>query len=206
MIRSGFKKVIKYEKPNTEELNKLRSKKKLSKCCICKSLFEKRSMSHVACSDICAIEVARIKRIKKERIEAAADRKATKEKIEARKGLSYWEGRTERACNAFIRKRDENESCISCGVTNSTAWQAGHYVSVGANSTLRFNQENIHKQCVQCNMHKGSNAIAYRIGLVNKIGYEKVEALEAWHPPFKMTIEYCKELELYYKNKLKELK
>lgn len=54
-------------------------------------------------------------------------------------------------------------------------------------------------------MHLASNAIKYRIGLVQKIGLEAVEALEAWHPPVKMTIEYVQEVEATYKQKLKEL-
>lgn len=161
----------------------------------------------IECGAAIALEKLAKQKLKVARAERAVKRleKAeTKSKLEQHKPLEYWLKKTERACNEYIRARDPN-ICISCGVTDSSAWQAGHYVSVGANGTLRFNEDNIHKQCIQCNMFKGSNATAYRIGLIEKIGLERVEALEAWHTPIKMTRAACEELETYFRLKLKQL-
>ena len=179
-------------------------KLKTGKCRICKTEFQKRSMSHVVCSPECAGEVARIAREKKERLTAKIERAERKAKLEEYKPLTYFLKKAEAACNEYIRARDPNV-CISCGVTHSSAWQAGHYVSVGANKTLRYNEENIHKQCIQCNMFKGSNATEYRPRLIEKIGLERVEWLESWHSPVKMTREAALEVEAYYKAKLKQL-
>lgn len=163
------------------------------------------------CSIECGAAIA-LEKLARQKLKAAAanravkklERAADKAKLEQHKNLEYWLKKTERACNEFIRARDP-DICISCGVTHSSAWQAGHYVSVGANGTLRFNEDNIHKQCIYCNMFKGSNATEYRIRLLEKIGVARVEALEAWHPPVKMTREACEELEVYFKAKLRAL-
>lgn len=166
----------------------------------------------VWCSDDCAAHIAlerlakqKAKESRESRAAAKAQRMADKKKLEEHKPLAYFLNKAERACNAYIRARDP-DVCISCGVTHTTAWQAGHYVSVGANSTLRFHEDNIHKQCIQCNMHKASNALEYRPRLVNKIGLERVEWLESWHPPIKITREAAEEIEAYFKAKLAALK
>jgi hypothetical protein len=157
------------------------------------------------CSDDCALEIALAALAKKKAARAKAERAEDKKKLEQHKPLEYWLKKAETACNQYIRARDP-DVCISCGVTYSSAWQAGHYISVGANRTLRYHEDNIHKQCIQCNMHKASNATEYRIRLLEKIGLERVGWLESWHSPAKMTREAAEELEAMYKMKLKNLK
>ncbi len=200
--RSAFKSEPKPRKPRTR------------RCAVasCRKVFEKTQSFVSWCSHECGAIIGMKKLAKKrlqedraKRVAVKAERKADKEKLEAHKPLSYWEKIAERHCNAYIRARDP-DCCISCGVTQSSAWQAGHYVAVGANSTLRYHPDNIHKQCIKCNMFEGSNAIQYRIGLLAKIGVERVEWLEGWHSPVKMTAEAAKEIAEMYKLKLKELK
>lgn len=173
-------------------------------CSCCRVSFVPMTPMGRACSIDCAIKLAVKVREAVERKVARADRAATKVALEQHKPIAYWLAKVERVCNEYVRARDPN-ICISCGVTHSSAWQAGHYISVGANGTLRFNEDNIHKQCIQCNIFKGSNATAYRIGLLEKIGVARVEALEAWHPPVKMTRAACEELETHYRAKLRAL-
>jgi len=71
-------------------------------------------------------------------------------------------------------------------------WEAGHYISVGANNSLRFEPKNIHLQCHRCNFEFGGNHIMYRIGLEAKIGIEQVLWLESWHPTVKLSVEDIK--------------
>lgn len=118
----------------------------------------------------------------------------------------------QKAFNAYIRKRDKGQVCISCGnMPNFGAYvggsgiHAGHYLSCGAHPELRFEPLNCHVQCVNCNMHNSGNAVNYRVGLIKKIGLDKVEWLEGPHEPKKYTCEELKEIELRYKQKLKEL-
>lgn len=57
---------------------------------------------------------------------------------------------------------------------------AGHYKSAGHNGSIRFNEDNVHGQCVRCNLHLHGNEVNYREGLINKIGIDKVELLESF--------------------------
>lgn len=78
--------------------------------------------------------------------------------------------------NAYIRKRDQGERCISCGTQPMS--QAGHYYSGGHYPRLKFNEDNVHGQCLPCNYFKSGNLIEYRKNLVKKIGLERVEELD----------------------------
>ena len=49
----------------------------------------------------------------------------------------------------FIRERDKDKPCISCG--QYTTLQAGHFYSGGHYSALRFDEDNVHGQCLRCN-------------------------------------------------------
>lgn len=158
-----------------------------------------------ACSTGCAISLGRYKTLAAKEKAAKLERKETKAKIQALKGLSYWEGRAQHEVNKFIRIRDHGDPCISCDITYSTVWQAGHFKSVGAHPNLRYNDDNIHLQCVQCNHNLSGNVGPYRVRLIVKIGLERVEALEVWHPAVKSTVEQCQAIEAVYKAKTKKL-
>ena len=79
--------------------------------------------------------------------------------------------------NAFIRKRDAENGCISC--LTGEVDHAGHYLSAGHHGHLRFNEINANGQCLRCNNFLHGNLINYRIGLVNKYGEMKVLMLES---------------------------
>jgi len=181
----------------------------------CRNKFEPdpRHPFVVACCEGCKIILAKqhIQKIeaareRKARREAKAQRMADKEKLLQLQPLEYFHKLAEKACNAYIRARDANDPCISCQRTNAEKWDAGHYVAVGANRTLRYDEDNIHKQCSRpCNKDKGGNSIEYRKGLLRKIGITRVERLEGWHAPHKWTREELLEIQAYYKAKLKAL-
>lgn len=180
---------------------------KPKRCASCRCEFLPRSPMARACSPACALLLVVEERKKAERKRAMRDRAETKAKLIELEPLEYWLKRAEKACNAYIRKRDEGQGCISCGRHNAEVWNAGHFVSVGANRTLRFNEDNIHLQCARpCNKDKGGNIHEYRKGLLKKIGPERLAVLDGWHPPEKMTVEKAQGIEAHYKAKLKQLK
>lgn len=117
----------------------------------------------------------------------------------------HWRKKAQTAFNAFIRERDKDLPCISCGRFHSGSYDAGHYRSVGAARHLAFNEMNCHRQCVPCNQHKSGNAIEYRINLVRKIGVEAVEMLENDNDVVRHTLEDYKRIYRIYTDKLKEL-
>lgn len=107
-------------------------------------------------------------------------------------------------CNRYIRARDKGQVCISCQKPPRKV-QAGHYRSVGAQGALRFNESNIHLQCMYCNSHLSGNAIEYRIHLVEKLGVEMVEWLETDHPVKNYSIDELQEIKALYSEFAREL-
>lgn len=55
---------------------------------------------------------------------------------------------------------------------------AGHYYSAGHHPIVRFHPDNIHGQCVRCNLHLHGNVDKYRINLLKVIGKERLEHLD----------------------------
>lgn len=179
---------------------------KQKKCIICKELFTPYYTSaQRACGFACAEEVAKRKRLKDEAKQKQVERKNLKEAKLKIKPRSKWLAEAQAVFNKYIRLRDKDEPCISCGRFHQGQYHAGHYRSVGSSPELRYNELNCHKQCSVCNNYLSSNAVNYRIGLVRKIGIANVEALEGKHDPLKITIDEIKVIKEKYKLKCKEL-
>lgn len=168
------------------------------KCAVCKEQFEPRSMTHKVCGTDCSVVHA-------ESIRKAQERKTDRERRTALKTRQDWLKEAQAAFNAFIRARDHDQPCISCGRFHQGSFDAGHFRSVGAAPAFRFDENNCHKQCVPCNQHKAGNVLEYRIRLIEKIGRVAVEWLEREPPPAKYTIEDAQQIKARYKLKLKEL-
>lgn len=77
--------------------------------------------------------------------------------------------------NRWIRNRDKDKGCISCG---RPVTEAGHYLNAGHFSALKFNEMNVNGQCTRCNCFLHGNLINYRKGLVKRYGENKVLMLE----------------------------
>ena len=168
---------------------------KLKSCKVCKEKFLPRSTTQVVCSWQCSISYTNQEKEKR-------DRKEYREKKEELKTRSEWLKEAQVVFNRWIRERDALLPCVSCGLHKSN-YDAGHYRSVGAAPQHRFNEDNVHKQCVQCNQHKSGNAIDYRINLVKKIGLERVEKIENCNEVVRHSIEDAKAIKKLYNEKLK---
>jgi hypothetical protein len=108
--------------------------------------------------------------------------------------------------NIYVRMRDKDLPCISCGKWNVEEFHAGHYIA-STYQYLRFNEFNVNKQCSQCNTHLRGNLIPYRIELIKRIGLGIVEQLENdRHNDLKLSIPEIKEQIKFYKEKIKLLK
>jgi len=106
--------------------------------------------------------------------------------------------------NKWVRLRDQDKGCISCGGKLGAKYDAGHFWSAGGHSSVRFHPDNVHAQCVACNQHKHGHLLAYREGLLKKIGVTKYEELESIsHQTRKWEKDELKELIILYKNKIK---
>ena len=169
---------------------------KQKKCKICKAYFTPQRPLQLVCQWKCAIDFAKdtkIKTVKKEVKEA-------KLKLKSR---SDWLKDTQVVFNKYIRLRDQDDGCISCGSKSAYAYHAGHYRSIGSAGHLRFNELNCHRQCSACNTHLSGNLIQYRLGLIGKIGIHAVETLESDNDTVKWSVEEIKLLKAQFSAKIK---
>lgn len=156
--------------------NKPATSKKLPKCGFCKKEFKPFKPLQMTCSAQCFYDLGMKK--KAELDDKKNKEWKTKAKIKLKK-LSDYEEDAKKIFQAWVRKRDQLLPCISCGKYNCKDWAGGHYFDAGVYSGLIFNEWNVNKQCnSHCNMFLGGNKPNYRIGLVKKIGIEKVVWLE----------------------------
>jgi len=180
-------------------------KAKPKKCKACKTRYQPYSSLSKACSPKCALELVSIAKDKKHRKEKAEYRVKTK-------SISKWIAEAQVSVNTYVRLRDHNEPCISCGfvVTKTyhkgAGYHAGHFRSRGSAGHLRFNLHNIHKQCAECNIHRSGKIDDYRARLIDKIGLDKVEALECDNAYRKIDREYCERIKKIFNKKTKRQK
>lgn len=179
------------------------------KCKVCGTVFEKQRPLQFVCSPACGIEYRRAQFLKaaikaereakrKERAKAAAMR----HKLETIPELTK---KAQAAFNRYIRLRDRGKPCISCGAPWKENFQACHYVPAGRSNKLRFDEDNVHGGCVRCNLYESGNLRGYRIGLIGRIGVERVEQLETDHETRKWTKDELRELTAKYKQLAKEI-
>ncbi|EER0409066.1 recombination protein NinG, partial [Escherichia coli] len=116
------------------------------KCKCCNEWFIPKYQNQYWCNEICGTKIALERRSKErekaEKAEKAAEKKRRREeqkqkdklKIQklALKPRSYWIKQAQQAVHAFIRERDRDLPCISCGTLTSAQWDAGHYRTTAA--------------------------------------------------------------------------
>ncbi len=185
-----------YSKSDQTKKNKP-PKLKRRKCKTCKEWFKTDLEHKRVCDNVeCAISFGKVALVKQ--------REQTKRAFK-QNDKSVLREKAVKAFNAFIRQRDINLPCISCGHTNGRQFHAGHYKPAGGNPHLRFNELNVHKQCSICNNYRSGNLAEYRLSLIKKIGLINVEALESDKSVKKYSEEDYKSIIVKYKMKFKEI-
>lgn len=133
------------------------------------------------------------KRYKKaQREQSKRERKERQERKEKLKDRRWYERKAQQLFNKRIRKRDKGKPCVSCGVIMFKKVNAGHYRSTASAPQLRFNEDNCHAQCEKCNSYLSGNIREYRIGLLKRIGEQRLYALENNNELKKWTIDELK--------------
>ncbi len=105
---------------------------------------------------------------------------ATKKRLQSLPSLVK---KAQKVFNKYIRDRDSSGGyfvCIACGNEHPVSkMNAGHYVPVKNSSLLRFNELNVHGECVTCNLFDQFHLVGYRKRLIDKIGLDAVSWLES---------------------------
>jgi hypothetical protein len=153
----------------------------------------------------CALHHAGKVKQKAEAKQAKLERSLDRQRRDSIKTRQEWAREAQVAFNRWVRLRDINQPCISCGRHHRGQYHAGHYRSTAAAPELRFEPLNVHKQCAPCNNHKSGNIVEYRIRLIEKIGLAQVEWLEGKHEPKHYTVEELKDIKREYSRLAREL-
>lgn len=175
---------------------------KTKRCKICKKQFTPTISSlQVTCTTVsCVLQHAKAIKAKNDRLKIQEMRERLKTRQEHLKELQV-------IFNAYIRERDRGTLCISCDRPLKGKYDAGHFFSVGSYPNLRFHEDNVHGQCVECNQHKHGNLIEYGERLILRIGIKQLDELHAAkNGRLSLTAEEIKELIKVYKQKTKSLK
>ena len=182
-----------------EQLKSPPKKPKVRKCLNCREYFQPKEQGVTTCSVDCAILYGKsnfTKQAKRKKAQAKKDHYENDKATLMKKAQFQF--------NKYIRLRDRNEPCISCGHTGNRQRHAGHFMPVGSNGHTRFDEANCHSQCSICNNHKSGNLSEYEPNLVRKIGQKEVDRLKVKFTR-SYTIDELKEIIEKYKSKIKGL-
>jgi len=168
------------------------------KCKGCGGQYLRLRPLQVACGPACAQLLAGLKRARDEQAASRRERAEDRAKKEAIKPRSQWLKEAQAAFNAYIRARDSKLACVSCGRHHQGAWDAGHYLTTGARPELRFDEDNVHRQCVPCNRHLHGNVVLFRAELIRRRGLAVVERLEGPAAPHRYTVDDLREIKRKY--------
>jgi hypothetical protein len=178
---------------------------KLKKCKLkdCQKEFKQYNSLKPFCSYVCELKYAETKECQAihKSIELAV------KKDELHKKLPKL---LEKEINHIVRLIDYGQPCISTG----TLWgdyivNAGHYISVGSNCTLRYNLLNIFNQSKSDNFYKGGKGSNYSIRLKEIFGVQvrdKIEALPGKYKSIHLSDSEYLEKIVIAKQIVKELK
>lgn len=192
----------------------------------CEVSFVPAQLGQKVCGWACGLAIKDVNQEKARKSLAQVERREIKVRKEALKGRSEFVQEAEKAVRDYRRTYELSigSGCISCGksqaeIQAAQGWKtggcfdAGHFLGKGARPELRMVPENIWLQCKSCNA--GSSKYArkgltvsqgFRAGLIDRIGLEAVEALEADHEPRKHTIDELKAITAEYRSKFRSIK
>ena len=180
-------------------------KKRRKKCRQCEELFEPERDMQPCCSYNCEI-----KYIDGNLNSLVDEGKKNREKESNKKKREFLDNdkshqlkECQKVVNQYVRLRDLNKVCVSCGI-HYGKFDAGHYFNQGGHSSIRFNTFNIHKQCSQCNRILSGNLVKYKPELIRRIGKFNFKKLDFIKNDYcKYDLEYLHRLKKVFRKKIK---
>jgi FtsZ-binding cell division protein ZapB len=172
----------------------------------CKTSFVPQRLGQAVCNYACGLAIKDVNQEKARKALAQVERSEIKVRKERLKSRADHLREAQTAFNEWVRLRDAERPCISCGRHHDGQYHAGHFRSVGANPELRYEPDNVWKQCAPCNTHLSGNLVNYRLSLLQMIGADRVDWLEGPHEPRKYTVEEINGIKAHYRALARELK
>jgi hypothetical protein len=176
------------------------------RCKVCENIFIPAQFMQQTCDYKCAIKHTQNIKANKLKADWKIEKAVLKDKL---KTLGQFEADAKKSFQKWIRIRDKDLNCISCGGNDKDLWDGGHYFKAELFSGLIFDERNVHKQCRKCNRFMNGNELQYRKGLIERYGVEFVDKLEAdsiTKRNYKFTKSELIAKKLQYDIKIKEIK
>jgi len=124
--------------------------------------------------------------------------------------ISTLDNKLWRIFSKYIRLRDRIQDdyckCISCGsIHHWKAIHAGHFLS-RRHKQIKYDEQNVHSQCVTCNSFEEGNQYKYGLALIEKYGDSIINDLHARKKLNKIPdrLWYIEQIKIY-QDKLKEM-
>jgi len=170
----------------------------MPRCKNCKEKFDAIHFNQKYCTDDNCMD-AWIKSAKE--VQWKKKKKRMKEEL---KTNSDFTKEAQKWVNKYVRLRDKNKGCISCGNPLTGKYDAGHFFSAGGHGSVRFDVRNINAQCVYCNQWEHGNLFNYHKALLKRIGSEEFNNMEMMSKGVhKWSREELKEIIKEFKEKCK---
>jgi hypothetical protein len=172
------------------------------KCRHCKQYFRPdKPLQHYCLKPECVEEWVRV----------AREKEWKQRKAKLKHDLKSWQDWYNEALkwfNKYIRVRDKDKPCVSCGAKAGTyKITSGHYFPQGTYRNIGLDERNSHAQCwYNCNSSKSGNLAEYYPELIRRIGQDGYDDLvRLKNEDRKFTIEELKEKIEEFKYKIKQL-
>lgn len=149
----------------------------MKKCKHCLEAFQPFVSTQKYCfkTECTEFWVTEVKRKEAERKQKAWNKEKSKRKVTSDAYRKLFKATLQREINKLAKLIDHRfnyTTCIDCNKQFGKQVDAGHFTSVGANETLRYNLHNIHSQKSDCNQNGlgGGKRLEYLRGLTHRYG------------------------------------
>lgn len=149
----------------------------MKKCKHCLEAFQPFVSTQKYCfkTECTEVWVTEVKRKEAERKQKAWNKEKSKRKVTSDAYRKLFKATLQREINKLAKLIDQRfnyTTCIDCNKPFGKQVDAGHFTSVGANETLRYNLHNIHSQKSDCNQNGlgGGKRLEYLRGLTHRYG------------------------------------
>ena len=161
----------------------------MPRCKHCKEKFEAIHFNQKYCTEDKCMEVW-VEKAKE--VQWKKRKKRLKEELRT---VNDYVKEAQKWVNKYVRLRDREKGCVSCQSPLTGKYDAGHFFSAGGHGSVRFDERNIHAQCVYCNQWEHGNLYEYQKELIKRIGKKQFLILE----------EKSKKTEKFDKEELKKI-
>jgi hypothetical protein len=148
---------------------------KPKKCKYCREPFYPARPLQMVCGYNCAVIYTNNQSEKKAKKDWQKEKEVRKEKLMTTNDYKII---LQANINTIVRLIDKGSPCIATNTLNGKM-NAGHYISVGANDTIRFHLDNIHLQSEHSNSFKSGDIHRYRDGIIRVYGQDYLSHMDS---------------------------